>query len=167
MSLFPPSNLIANTTTKKGLSIRCDLDRNTYPKGIKVSDAEMASLSITCDAFHPEWNYKISPRNPNKAGPAGDPAQTLGARRIHGVSRAFAQGRMGRLFKSTTMKMRLYAYILIQHAFGMRRRFGERICETRLPESQQALGLRGVPLKNETKALRVAAHGRHLRDGAA
>ncbi len=30
----------------------------------------------------------------------------------------------------------LYAYILIQHVFGMRRRFGERICEPRLPESQ-------------------------------
>ena len=25
----------------------------------------MASLNITRDAFHPEWNYKISPRNPN------------------------------------------------------------------------------------------------------
>ena len=50
---------------KKGLSISCELDRNTYPKGIKVSDAEMASLNITRDAFHPEWNYKISPRDPN------------------------------------------------------------------------------------------------------
>jgi hypothetical protein len=42
-----------------------ELDRNTYPKGIKVSDAEMASLNITRDAFHPEWNYNISLRNPN------------------------------------------------------------------------------------------------------
>ena len=30
------SALIANTTTKKGLSIRCDLDPNLYPKGIKI-----------------------------------------------------------------------------------------------------------------------------------
>ena len=64
-SLYVAIALIANTTTKKGLSIRCDLDPDLYPKGIKVSDAEMASLNITRDAFHPEWNYKISPRNPN------------------------------------------------------------------------------------------------------
>ena len=64
-SLYVAIALIAHTTTKKGLSISCELDRNTYPKGIKVSDAEMASLNITRDAFHPEWNYKISPRNPN------------------------------------------------------------------------------------------------------
>ena len=31
-------------------------------KGIKVSDDEMASLNITGDTFHPEWNYTISPR---------------------------------------------------------------------------------------------------------
>ena len=64
-SLYVAIALIANTTTKKGLSISCELDRNTYPKGIKVSDAEMASLNITRDTFHPEWNYTISPRNPN------------------------------------------------------------------------------------------------------
>ena len=65
VSLYVVIALIAATTTKKGLSIRCDLDRNLYPKGIKVSDQEMATLNITRDAFHPEWNYKISPRNPN------------------------------------------------------------------------------------------------------
>jgi hypothetical protein len=54
--------LISKTTTKTGLKIRCELDRNTYPKGIKVSDAEMATLNMTRDSFHPEWNYSISPR---------------------------------------------------------------------------------------------------------
>ena len=39
--------LIANTTTKTGLKIRCELDSNTYPTGIKVSDAEMATLNMT------------------------------------------------------------------------------------------------------------------------
>jgi Rhodopirellula transposase DDE domain len=43
--------LIANTTTKKGLSISCDLDPNLYPKGIKICDAEMATLNITPDKF--------------------------------------------------------------------------------------------------------------------
>ena len=37
---------------------------DAYAKGIKVSDAEMANLNIKGDAFHPEWNYTISPRPP-------------------------------------------------------------------------------------------------------
>jgi hypothetical protein len=56
--------LIASTTTKTGLTVRCELDTRTYPKGIKVSEQEMASLNIKGDAFHPEWNYTISPRLP-------------------------------------------------------------------------------------------------------
>ena len=51
--------LIAGTTTKTGLKVECALDEGTYEKGIKVSDAEMASLDIQGDAFHPEWNYTI------------------------------------------------------------------------------------------------------------
>jgi Rhodopirellula transposase DDE domain len=56
--------LIASTTTKAGLTVRCELDTRTYPKGIKVSDAEMATLNIPGDTFHPEWNDAISPRVP-------------------------------------------------------------------------------------------------------
>jgi hypothetical protein len=56
--------LIASTTTKTGLTVRCELDTRTYQKGIKVSDAEMATLNIKGDAFHPEWNYTILPRVP-------------------------------------------------------------------------------------------------------
>lgn len=54
--------LIASTTTKAGLTVRCELDTGTYPKGIQVSKEEMASLNVTGDAFHPEWNYTVSPR---------------------------------------------------------------------------------------------------------
>jgi len=61
--------LIAATTTKTGLQVRCELDTNTYEKGIKVSDAEMAALNIKGDAFHPEWNYTISPKNPKPPAP--------------------------------------------------------------------------------------------------
>ena len=57
--------LIANTTTDTGLKIRCELDPNTYPKGIKVSDEEMATLNIERHEFHPEWNYTIRPRANN------------------------------------------------------------------------------------------------------
>ena len=54
--------LIGKTTTKTGLTIRCELDTNAYPKGIKVSDEEMATLNLTGDAFHPVWNYPIAPQ---------------------------------------------------------------------------------------------------------
>jgi Rhodopirellula transposase DDE domain len=56
--------LIASTTTKTGLTVRCELDTRSYQKGIKVSNAEMATLNIKADAFHPEWNYTILPRVP-------------------------------------------------------------------------------------------------------
>jgi Rhodopirellula transposase DDE domain len=54
--------LIGATTTKAGLKVECALDERTYEKGIRVSDAEMETLSITGDDFHPEWNYTIKPR---------------------------------------------------------------------------------------------------------
>jgi len=47
-----------------GLKVRCELDTGSYPKGIKVSDAEMATLNIKGDTFHPEWNYTVLPRVP-------------------------------------------------------------------------------------------------------
>jgi hypothetical protein len=54
--------LIASTTTKTGLTVRCELDTRDYQKGVRVSDEEMATLNIKGDTFHPEWNYTISPR---------------------------------------------------------------------------------------------------------
>ena len=54
--------LIGATATKTGLKVDCALDTRTYQKGIKVSNAEMKALNITGDRFHPEWNYKITPR---------------------------------------------------------------------------------------------------------
>jgi hypothetical protein len=55
--------LIAATTTKTGLRVRCELDTNSYIKGIKVTDAEMAALNIEGNVFHPEWNYTVKPRH--------------------------------------------------------------------------------------------------------
>ena len=54
--------LIAATTTKTGLVVTCDIDANSYPKGISVTDAEMAAINIELDTFHGEWNYTIKPR---------------------------------------------------------------------------------------------------------
>lgn len=59
--------LIGATTTKTGLNVECALDTRTYEKGIKVSDAEMDSLDIIGDAFHPEWNYTFRPRTHTKS----------------------------------------------------------------------------------------------------
>jgi len=54
--------LIANTTTAKGLTVRCRLDRRRYPAGRKVSDEDMATVNLTRQSFHGEWNYLIRPR---------------------------------------------------------------------------------------------------------
>lgn len=53
--------LIANTTTAKGLTVTCRLDRRKYPAGQKVSDTELAKINITPLRFHGEWNYTIHP----------------------------------------------------------------------------------------------------------
>jgi hypothetical protein len=55
-------NLIANTRTKTGLTIRAKLDEKHYAKGIKVSDEDLAQLTLHKDRFRGEWNYKIKPR---------------------------------------------------------------------------------------------------------
>jgi len=55
--------LIAATATRTGLSVRCELDTNTYPAGLKVSDEETAEIHIQPDEFHGEWNYTILPAN--------------------------------------------------------------------------------------------------------
>lgn len=56
-------NLIAATTTRKGLKVRAELDSKPYPKGIKVTDEEFAAIRIVRDEFHGEWNYTILPSN--------------------------------------------------------------------------------------------------------
>lgn len=54
-------NLIAATTTRKGLQVECQLDTNIYETGIQVSEEEMKALHINMNAFHGEWNYTIFP----------------------------------------------------------------------------------------------------------
>ncbi|MDR3714440.1 MAG: ISAzo13 family transposase [Puia sp.] len=57
-------NLIASTTTRSGLTVRCGIDTNMYPKGIKITDEELLQVNIIRDEFHGEWNYEIHP-NPS------------------------------------------------------------------------------------------------------
>src|SRR3954451_18212498 len=55
-------NLIAATTTETGLQVACELDRNSYPSGIKVSKEDMAGIRLRRDKFHGEWNHTILPQ---------------------------------------------------------------------------------------------------------
>jgi hypothetical protein len=56
-------DLISATTTDTGLTVRCELDTSRYPKGVAVSDHEMAQINIQQADFHGEWNYTIKPNN--------------------------------------------------------------------------------------------------------
>jgi transposase len=56
-------NLIAATTTSKGLEVKCMLDENEYPKGIKIDKKQVEDLDIVRDEFHGEWNYTFKPTN--------------------------------------------------------------------------------------------------------
>ena len=53
--------LIAATTTETGLTVRAELDEKKYPKGLKVSDAQLATVNMFPHDFHGEWNYTIAP----------------------------------------------------------------------------------------------------------
>ena len=55
-------NLIANTTTKKGLVVKAALDTNHYPSKIKVSDDQLRQIRLKRNKFHGDWNYTLSPR---------------------------------------------------------------------------------------------------------
>jgi len=53
--------LIASTKTRSGLTVRSEIDANSYPKGVVVSDADFAGIKLDLDTFHGEWNYSIHP----------------------------------------------------------------------------------------------------------
>ena len=59
-------NLIGSTKTEEGLRIRCELDTNKYPKGIKVPDEQLEKVKLKKHKFHGEWNYTIHPKNQAK-----------------------------------------------------------------------------------------------------
>jgi len=61
-SLATIVNLIAATRTTQGLRIRAELDKGQYPKGKKVTDEQMATLTIKYHRLQGDWNYTIRPR---------------------------------------------------------------------------------------------------------
>ena len=54
--------LIAATRTETGLKVKARLDPNSYPEGIKVSQADLDDVKLRPDSFHGDWNYTIVPR---------------------------------------------------------------------------------------------------------
>jgi hypothetical protein len=61
VSLAVIVSLIGSTRPAAGLRVRCELDRGAYPKGQKISDAQMATLNLAPHKFHGDWNYIIHP----------------------------------------------------------------------------------------------------------
>lgn len=55
-------NLIANTTTEKGLKVNAKVDEKKYDTGIRIADEEMKNLNIERNSFRGEWNYVIYPK---------------------------------------------------------------------------------------------------------
>src|SRR5712691_1201147 len=68
---------IAATTTKAGLAVTAALDERAYPKGVKITGAQIRALedagALTRHGFHREWNYTLHPA-PAPAAPGPAPA---------------------------------------------------------------------------------------------
>jgi hypothetical protein len=56
-------DLISATTTTTGLTVKSKIDTNTYEKGLKVSDQQMAEIQLRREKFHGDWNYRLIPRS--------------------------------------------------------------------------------------------------------
>jgi transposase len=61
VSLAAIVSLIAATRSTSGLRVRSELDRRSYPGGVKVSDEQMAQIRLRPHTFHGDWNYTIKP----------------------------------------------------------------------------------------------------------
>ena len=53
--------LIANTTTRKGLKVEAELDQGHYPTGVKVTNKQLAAVPLTRHEWHGDWNYTVHP----------------------------------------------------------------------------------------------------------
>ncbi len=58
-------DLIAATTTRTGLTVHAELDQGAYPKGVRITDKQMAALPLERHSFHPDWNYTLLPADPD------------------------------------------------------------------------------------------------------
>ncbi|MFR0367014.1 ISAzo13 family transposase [Streptomyces sp. MCC20] len=69
---------IASTHTRTGLVVRAELDTHRYPTGQNPTPWQVASLPLSRDAFHGDWNYTLHPApEPQRTPPRRtDPAAT-------------------------------------------------------------------------------------------
>jgi Rhodopirellula transposase DDE domain len=56
-------DLIANTSTATGLSVRAVLDTGQYPTDISCSENDIAALPLVQHDFHGDWNYTLLPND--------------------------------------------------------------------------------------------------------
>ena len=54
-------SLIGSTHSRAGLRVRSELDRGQYPSGVRVTDAQLATVRLERHRFHGDWNYTIHP----------------------------------------------------------------------------------------------------------
>jgi hypothetical protein len=52
---------------RTGLQMVCELDDRLYPKGVVISDKELATINIARADFHREWNCTIKPHRSYQA----------------------------------------------------------------------------------------------------
>ena len=57
--------LIAATTTRTGLEVRCELDPNAHPDGVKISDQEFNALNIHPPRLPRRLELHHRPNNPS------------------------------------------------------------------------------------------------------
>jgi len=53
-------SLVMKDGSVSGLKVKCQLNTNAYPPGVKVSDQEMKTILFTPEIFHSEWNYSVA-----------------------------------------------------------------------------------------------------------
>ncbi|MDR2634019.1 MAG: ISAzo13 family transposase, partial [Treponema sp.] len=54
-------DLIRNTKTRTGLSVRCQIDMNKYDLGVRITDEQMLEIKLRGDKFHKDWNNTLQP----------------------------------------------------------------------------------------------------------
>jgi transposase len=63
VSLATIVSLIGSTRTTAGLRVRSEIDKESYPSGVVITDEQMASLNLERHRFHGDWNYTLHPRS--------------------------------------------------------------------------------------------------------
>jgi hypothetical protein len=60
-------DLIGATTTRTGLRVRAELDRGSYPTGVKIADKDLAAVPLQRHDWHGDWNYTVATTHPTAA----------------------------------------------------------------------------------------------------